>query len=265
MQHHGHGQPARTSLMALAGLLALLPVVPAAAASAPSRLENTGWVVERLGDRTPLQGSTLTLRFEDGRLAGSDGCNRYGGAVTLKGTGLQVSPQLFSTKMACPPPLMRQADAFRAALTASRGFRIEGGRLQLLSAAGRPLLVLVPQARQLVGIEWRVAGFNNGRQAAVSPILGTSLTLRLLEGGRLVGSAGCNRFTASVSLEGSRIRIGTPVATRKLCAGAGVMEQERQFLAALPTATSLRLEGAALELRRADGAIALSLRRAAEP
>jgi heat shock protein HslJ len=43
------------------------------------------------------------------------------------------------------------------------------------------------------------------------------------------------------------------------------MEQERQFLAALPTAVSLRLEGDALELRRADGAIALSLRRIAAP
>jgi heat shock protein HslJ len=39
------------------------------------------------------------------------------------------------------------------------------------------------------------------------------------------------------------------------------MEQERQFLAALTSAATLRQEGRRLELRRADGALALILRR----
>lgn len=261
----------RHPLALLAGLpvLALLPAAPQAAALAssppPARLENTAWVVERLGERSPLGGTSLTLRFENGRVAGSDGCNRYGAPVTVRGTTLQVSPRGMSTKMACPPAVMQQAESFQTALRNSRGFRFDGQRLRLLASDGRPLLVLAPQTQQLVGSTWRVAGFNNGRQALVSPILGTSLSLRLLEGGRLAGSSGCNRFTAPVRLEGTRVRIGTPVATRRSCPGPGVMEQERQFLAALPTAVRLRLEGDALELRRADGAIALSLRRIAGP
>ena len=268
-QRHPLAVPAAVSA------LVLLPAAPwgAALASSPppapgqpaARLENTAWVVERLGERPPLAGTSLTLRFEGGRVAGSDGCNRYGAQVTVRGTALQVSPRGMSTKMACPPAVMQQAEAFQTALRASRGFRLVGERLRLVGPDGRPLLVLRAQSQLLVGSSWRVAGFNNGRQALVSPILGTSLSLRLLEGGRLAGSAGCNRFTAPVQLEGSRVRIGAPVATRRSCPGAGVMEQERQFLAALPTAVSLRLEGDALELRRADGAIALSLRRAPAP
>lgn len=263
--------------LALVSLLAALPTAANASAlspapspaltvaAPPSRLENTAWVVERLGDRPPLGGTSLTLRFENGRVAGSDGCNRYGAPVTLRGSNLQVSPRGLSTKMACPPAVMRQAEIFQMALRNSRGFRVGGERLRLLATDGRPLLVLVPQSQQLVGREWRVAGFNNGRQALVSPILGTALSLRFLNGGQLAGSAGCNRFTAPVRLEGSRLSIGTPVATRKRCAGPGVMEQEQQFLAALPTAVSLRFEAETLELRRADGAIALSLRRLPAP
>ncbi len=257
------------ALVAGVWALALLPAAPLTAALASTasaaRLENTAWVVERLGDRPPVGGTSLTLRFENGRVAGSDGCNRYGAPVSVRGTTLQVSPRGMSTKMACPPAVMQQAEAFQTALRNSRGFRLGGERLRLLAADGRPLLVLVPQAQQLVGSSWRVAGFNNGRQALVSPILGTSLSLRLLKGNELAGSAGCNRFTAPVRLEGTRLRIGTPVATRRRCPGARVMEQEQQFLAALPTAVSLRLEGDSLELRRADGAIALSLRRVPGP
>ncbi len=269
MQANKQRRP-RTRLAGLAGVsaLVLLPATQAAAlaSSAPAAwLENTAWVVERLGERPPVDSTTLTLRFENGRVAGSDGCNRYGAPVTVRGTTLQVSPRGMTTKMACPPAVMQQAEAFQSALRNSRAFRLDGQRLRLLAADGRPLLVLAPQALQLLGSTWRVAGFNNGRQALVSPILGTSLSVRLLQGGQMVGSAGCNTFTAPARLEGTRLRIGTPVATRRRCPGTGVMEQERQFLAALPTAASLRLEGDALELRRADGAIALSLRRVAGP
>ena len=267
MQANAQRRP--PALVAGVWALALLPAAPQTAALASTasaaRLENTAWVVERLGDRRPVGGTSLTLRFENGRVAGSDGCNRYGAPVSVRGTTLQVSPRGMSTKMACPPAVMQQAEAFQTALRNSRGFRLGGERLRLLAADGRPLLVLVPQTQQLVGSSWRVAGFNNGRQALVSPILGTSLSVRLLKGNQLAGSAGCNRFTAPVRLEGTRLRIGTPVATRRRCPGAGVMEQEQQFLAALPTAVSLRLEGDSLELRRADGAIALSLRRVPGP
>lgn len=260
-------------VLGLAALLALAPsLAPAGAAAlaaasppAAAQLDNTAWVVSLLEGRAPLSGTSLSLRFEGGRVAGSDGCNRYSAPVTIQGTALRVSAPGISTKMACPPPVMRQAEAFQVALGRVQRQRQDARQLQLLSSAGRPLLVLVPQSQRLAGREWRVAGFNNGRQAVVSPILGTSLSLRFLGGDRLAGSAGCNRFTASVQVEGLRLRIGPALAGRRLCEGAGVMDQERQFLAALSTAASLRLEGETLELRRADGAIALSLRGAATP
>ena len=46
---------------------------------------------------------------------------------------------------------------------------------------------------RLEGVDWEVTGYNNGRQAVVSPKLGTRLNL-MFEDGLVSGSSGCNRF-----------------------------------------------------------------------
>jgi heat shock protein HslJ len=48
------------------------------------------------------------------------------------------------------------------------------------------------------------------------------------------------------------------------CLQPGVMEQERAFVAALRSVASAKVDGERLELRRADGSLALSLRADAD-
>jgi heat shock protein HslJ len=72
------------------------------------------------------------------------------------------------------------------------------------------------------------------------------------EGGRAQGSDGCNRYWAPYT---------APAATRRMCADEGVMAQEQQYLKALESVAAVRFEGNRLELRRADGALALSAQR----
>lgn len=240
-----------------------LALTPALAAPASGSLEGTAWVLSALGGRAPLSEQALTLRFEKGRVAGSDGCNRYAAPFSQRDRSLTVNPRMITTQMACAPKLMDQAAAYRAALTGSRGYRLEGGRLRLIGADGTTLASFVPQSQSLAGSRWSVTGFNNGRQAVTSPLTGTALSLDFAAAGRLSGSAGCNRYTATAQLSGETIRIGPPAATRRLCSQPpGVMEQEQQFLRALPTAATARQEGTRLELRRADGALAVTLIRA---
>ena len=50
---------------------------------------------------------TLTIHFEDGRIAVEGGCNNLMGAYELDGDRLTAGP-LASTMMACPDPLMAQ-------------------------------------------------------------------------------------------------------------------------------------------------------------
>jgi heat shock protein HslJ len=59
-------------------------------------------------------------------------------------------------------------------------------------------------------------------------------------------------------VDGASIDIGPAATTRMMCAAEGVMEQESQYLAALEMAEVYRVDGDALELRTADGALAVS-------
>jgi heat shock protein HslJ len=249
--------PAPALVLTLVALLAACAATTPVA-DAPS-LDGTAWVLSMLPGVTLAAGDRPTLRFEGGRVAGSDGCNRFSGAYTAQGSELKVAAQLASTMMACPPPLDVQAKAFVAALTGAARFRVEGGRLELLAADGKVLATLDRQAETLAGTAWRVTGINNGRQAVVGVLDGTAPTLSFGTDGRASGSAGCNNFNAGYTADGSKLKITAPAATRKLCAEpAGVMEQEQQFLAALESVATARVEGDRLELRRADGALAVS-------
>jgi heat shock protein HslJ len=250
---------AASSALFLATLLAGCTAMTAA--PEPPPLDGTSWVLSSLPGRTLVGRQPATLSFERGRVQGSDGCNRYSAPYTVKGSALEVSPRGVSTQMACPPEQMKQAEAFTAALSMARSYRVSGGELQLLAADGAVLATLAPQPRTVAGTEWRVTGINNGKEAVTSVLAGSTVTVSFDGSGRASGSAGCNRFTAGYETDGSKLRFLAPGATRKMCAGEGLMAQEQMFLTALESVASMRFEGNRLELRRADGALALTLLR----
>ena len=259
------GAPVPRTLAALAGLLlAALLTACTTMATTPEAppLEGTAWVLSSLPGRTLLASEPATLNFEGGRVQGSDGCNRYSAPFSTKGSTLEILPRGVSTQMACAPEVMRQAEAFMAALQSAKSFRLSDGALQLLGADGAVLATLEAQSRILAGTQWRVTGINNGKGAVISVLSGSAVDIAFDHEGRASGSAGCNRFTAGYDSDGSKLRFLAPGATRKMCATEGVMEQEQQFLTALESVTAMRIEGNRLEMRRADGALAVSAQRA---
>jgi len=245
--------------LALAGLLSACTTM-SSAADAPN-LDGTAWVLSSLPGRTLVPGTTATLRFEGGRAGGSDGCNRYSAPYKAAGGRLEVQPSGAATMMACPQETMEQSRAFMSGLTGARGYRVVDGKLRLLAADGAVLASFAPQSQQLAGTSWHVTGYNNGKQAVVSVLRDTTLTMAFAEGGKVSGSAGCNNFMGTYQGSGSALTFGPAAATRKMCAQEGVMEQEQQFLRALETVATASHEGNRLELRRGDGALAVSLAR----
>ncbi len=235
-----------------------------AVSSAPERpeLNGTAWILSALPGQSLVAGSTPTVRFEGGRASGSDGCNRHSAPYTATGTTFEVSPKGMSTQMACPPEVMQQASAFTRALTQARSYRVSAGKLELLSADGAVLASFTAQSQSLAGTSWNVTGFNNGKQAVVSVLTGSSLTLAFTGEGKVAGSAGCNRYTATYASDGQKLTIGPTATTRMMCAKPEVMEQERQFLKALETVATARFESDRLELRTAEGALAMTLAKA---
>lgn len=226
-----------------------------------SSLDGTAWVLSALPGAELAAGAPATLRFEDGRAAGSDGCNRFTVGYHTSGTALEFSGRAASTRMACPPAITRQADEFMDALLGARTYRIEGGKLQLLSADGTARATLTPQSQALAGTGWRVTGINNGRGAVVSLAAGSTVTMAFAADGRAAGSAGCNRYTAGYESAGSRLRFTAPASTRRMCADETVMQQERNFLKALESVATVRIEADRLEMRDAGGSLMVSASR----
>lgn len=73
------------------------------------------------------------------RAAGVLACNRFAGSYMLLGNNLTFGPPI-STRMACPEGMSQEA-AFTRALELVRGWRVAGGRLELLGAEGAPLAI----------------------------------------------------------------------------------------------------------------------------
>jgi heat shock protein HslJ len=260
MSDDTHPVVARVSLPGgrfLAGCCRILARAPAADAAGAPTLEGPVWRLTELRGQDPKTLAALspgvTLRFEAGRLQAFGGCNRFAGSYTREGELVRAGP-LAGTLMACPEPQMAVEAAVRSALAGALRPSLTGERLTLTREAdAEPSLVfeMAPPPR-LEGITWEVTGFNNGRQAVVSPVPGTALSV-LFQDGSVTGHAGCNSFRASYTREGDRLAIGPAAATRMHCEGEGVMEQERQFLAALETATRWALDRDMLDVHRADG------------
>jgi heat shock protein HslJ len=97
------------------------------------------WFVVDEVAMTPMESSTLTLEFAEGRIGGSAGVNRFMGTF---GTESLFGP-LATTLMSGPQPLMEQESAFLAALARATSMLYRPGELVLL-ADETPIMSLRP-------------------------------------------------------------------------------------------------------------------------
>lgn len=231
----------------------------------PVPFERTSWRLVELPGVEPATLAALprglSARFEAGRVAGFAGCNNLMGSYELDGDRLELS-QLAGTMMACPGEAMTLERSFHAALAGTHRMAVSGDRLLLTGESGKVLTFQAEAPPSLVGGTWTVTGYNNGRQAVVSPALGTELSLQFGTDGSLSGHAGCNGFRATYTIDNDRMTVGPAATTRKFC-GPEVMEQERAFLAALASVTKWTIQGGMLDAHRADGERALTATRTA--
>jgi heat shock protein HslJ len=232
-------------------------------ASQQNTLAGTQWVLSTLNGSVPLDGVQVTLNFgAEGRATGSDGCNRYFGSYSVEGDALTFG-QVAGTLMACPPNVMAQSRDFTRALASTKTFMSAGDMLTLQDADGATLATFTMLNTELAGTTWNVMSYNNGLQAVVSLLRDTSITLAFSEEGRVAGNAGCNNYMGTFTHGDGTITFTALASTKKLCpAPEGVMAQEAQFLKALESAATYRMDGDRLEFRTTDNALAVSLRRA---
>ena len=89
------------------------------------------------------------------------------------------------------------------------------------------------------------------------PVLeGTRLTASFTANGQVNGSSGCNTYSASYSVSGSTLLIGSLSATQQTCVEPPfIMDQENAFLSGLSTASSFTIEAGRLRITTDVGTI----------
>lgn len=117
------------------------PVEQAALIGTPWRLDA---LVEAPADDgadtsvSSVLGEAVLELGDDGRLAGSTGCNRFSGSFELDGDQLLAGP-LATTRMACDDALTRQEQHVLAVLDGTSTLTVEGTTLTIVGDDGRGL------------------------------------------------------------------------------------------------------------------------------
>ena len=242
----------------------LVEVVSKTPAATTATLEGTTWqlvaYLDDAGNLTlPYREAPATLLMADGQAGGNTGCNNYFGSYTVDGDSLTFGP-MGATMMACPEPQSNQEQAYLAGLGNVASYVIVGNQLHFLNADGGIIMAFEPQVSAgLTGTVWSAMMVNNGQEAVTGLIADTQITAVFGEDGTLSGTAGCNNYSTTYEVDGDSITIAMGASTMMFCGEPeGVMDQEAQYLAALETAAIYTLAGDTLELRTADGALAVS-------
>ena len=110
-----------------------------------SLLDGTSWELSSIDGHSPLSGTHITLRFEDGRASGNAGCNGYGIAYEeLKGGLIRFGAAEIPTEGCVDPPgIMRQEEDFVGALAAgmAASYRLAESELEIESGDGETNLM----------------------------------------------------------------------------------------------------------------------------
>jgi heat shock protein HslJ len=93
----------------------------------PESLNDTTWSIITIGQLPVLEGVNTEVRFADGRISGSAGCNRFNGSYNVAGNVLTFG-SIASTRMMCPDKQMKQESSFLSLLNGplTKRYTVEG-------------------------------------------------------------------------------------------------------------------------------------------
>ncbi len=215
------------------------------------------WTLLTLNGAPLLAGSTINVTFAEGKITGYSGCNSYGGAYTVKGTGLQLG-EIAMTLMAClEDGVMEQEQAYFEALPIVTKFRLDNDRLELQDVSGTTLLAYVrlepftgdPAA--LAGTAWQLLTLDG------SPLDETLLFTLAFTENRYSGLAGCRHFEGDYQAGDGEIAFPMMTMVEETCSDAdeAYWGLEGRFTDALSWARHWRIADGQLELRTMRGEV----------
>ncbi|MEG3615286.1 META domain-containing protein [Isoptericola haloaureus] len=222
-------------------------------------------LVGRSFTAVPAPGATgpaepVTIRFEEGRVAASAGCNTLAAQARWDGGRLELEGALATTGKACSPAQEEAEQRLATFLRSAPALQVDGETIRLGDA--HEMVLTRPRADRLGGVVWRVTHVQrDGRETAVprtvqAEVWFTEETMRL--------RTGCNSGVGSVTVTPDvGADRGTLDVDRLLTTTGACTPQETPVQAAvirtLQGASSFEVSGE--ELRLDGGADGLVLTR----
>lgn len=100
---------------------------------------------------------------------------------------------------------------------------------------------------------WTLQSYAGATGSLIPVLPGSNVTARFGTDGQLAGSSGCNRYTASYTVNDYGITVISLIGTQRYCTGTGVMQQEISYLHDLPNASIFRISEKSLNIYDAGG------------
>jgi heat shock protein HslJ len=177
-------------------------------------------------DRQLVPGTRISLRFHDGQVGASAGCNIFGGPYRIDGDRLVVEGGAM-TEMGCDELRHAQDDWLFGFLGSDPTFALGGDRLTLTSG-GTVIALLDREVAEpdlpLVGPTWRVESLIAGDTVSSVP-QGVAASLSFTADGRVSVATGCNAGGGLVAVTSDTLGFSELVLTEMACPGdAGAVE-----------------------------------------
>jgi heat shock protein HslJ len=212
------------------------PRAESASALTNRPLEGTYWrAIELAGKPTPAQDPKREahLQFQaEGRVSGSDGCNRITGSFELLGDRVTFG-QMVGTQMACLKPSGTE-QPFRDALKSAARLTIVGDRLDLFDAKGTRVASFTAGAQGaapsasggLAGTSWRLVRFQSSDDTTLTPDDRAKYTIEFGASGQLIARVDCNRGRGTWRSSGpNQVAFGSLALTRAKCPAGSLHDQ----------------------------------------
>jgi len=222
-------------------------------------LTDSSWALQMIGspgDELPLiEGITPTLNFFIERYTGFSGCNYYLAAFDIEGDSIGMYGPT-QTLLQCDEPegVMEQESTFIGVLQNSTAYRVDEDILTLFTVGDQPLATLVRiEDLPLEGTTWLLKTYIVDEQPV--PLTDGALVSAQFDGDQLIGSAGCNDYSATVAIDDGSMTISEVTAvTNNVCdEPEGIMEQEESYFTMLGAVSAYKLGGSSLLLADAEG------------
>lgn len=232
-----------------------------------AQLAGTGWQAVAFGDTgdgKPVDPATsLTLNFGADRYGGSGGCNWFLGTYNVAGDSMELNaPSQSDLQCTTPANVMQQEAMYLSALYNVDEYRKLDDKL-LAYATGSQLLLTFREAPPvaLEGTAWSLKFLQDPQDNVVTTMPGTTVSAAFA-GGKVTGSAGCNNYTGTYTLDGDKLTIGdiaVAEGNKKTCdSPQGIMDQEAIYLANLAGSVRLVQTAGVLQLLNADDETSLA-------